>query len=67
MEDKLKTVMVMGTEKPVIFMVVIADLDEHGQAADISEMIGTYPLDLANIRAQQLGKEMGFPVVLHPM
>ncbi len=58
----MKKIVVLRTGKLDVFSVAVTDLDEHEQAGEIREFIGDYPLDLANIVAQQEGERRGLPI-----
>jgi len=58
-------IIVVGTEKPDIFLVAVTDLDLHQQAGDFCEIIGTFPRELANAVAQREGERRALPVILN--
>lgn len=58
-------IVVVGTHKPEHFLVTVTDLDQHMQAGEFREFIGsTYPCELANWIAQQEGERRTLPVIL---
>lgn len=56
-------VLVVYTERD-LYAVTITDLDHHGLAGDTREILGTYPREVANLKAIEEGKCRNLPVII---
>ena len=58
-------IVVLRIDVSKLFEVGLVTLTPEKKPGEIRELIGPFPLDVANMRAEHEGKERGLPVYLH--